>query len=185
MRAFSPYGLSKGLTRELCQYYCEREGMPLDRFVAENVTGPLAMADTGYFVPEQNWNRIAQPIIDPATGQLPNHQDARKETKLKCGNTGMVATAADYLRFAQMMLNGGALGDVRVLGAGTVAHMRSDHLGAISRDGEKSGCELRRRGARTGSGAQLEIWQPEFQRHAFGGELLLLQSKRDFFAKRE
>jgi CubicO group peptidase (beta-lactamase class C family) len=129
------YSMAVDITGRLIEVV---SGMPLDRFVAENVTGPLAMADTGYFVPEQNWNRIAQPIIDPATGQLPNHQDARKETKLKGGNTGMVATAADYLRFAQMMLNGGALGDVRVLGAGTVAHMRSDHLGAISRDGENA-----------------------------------------------
>ena len=48
----------------------------------------------------------------------------------------MVATAADYLRFCQMMLNGGALDDVRILGAGTIAHMRSDHLGSISQDGE-------------------------------------------------
>jgi CubicO group peptidase (beta-lactamase class C family) len=41
----------------------------------------------------------------------------------------MIATAADYLRFCQMMLNGGALDDVRILGAGTVAHMSRDHLG--------------------------------------------------------
>jgi nucleoside-diphosphate-sugar epimerase len=40
MRAFSPYGLSKGLTRELCSYYCEREGVPLDRFVIPNPFGP-------------------------------------------------------------------------------------------------------------------------------------------------
>jgi CubicO group peptidase (beta-lactamase class C family) len=48
----------------------------------------------------------------------------------------MVGTAADYLRFSQMLLNGGTLDDVRILGAGTVAHMSSDHLGPISRDGE-------------------------------------------------
>jgi CubicO group peptidase (beta-lactamase class C family) len=48
----------------------------------------------------------------------------------------MVGTAADYLRFSQMMLNGGTFDDVRILGAGTVAHMSSDHLGPISRDGE-------------------------------------------------
>jgi nucleoside-diphosphate-sugar epimerase len=40
MRAFSPYGLSKGLTGALCHYYCEREGMPLDRFVIPNPFGP-------------------------------------------------------------------------------------------------------------------------------------------------
>ena len=37
---FSPYGLSKGLTRRLVEYYCGREGMPLDRFVIANPFGP-------------------------------------------------------------------------------------------------------------------------------------------------
>jgi UDP-glucose 4-epimerase len=39
-RAFSPYGLSKGLTAALCAFYCEREGIPLDRFVIPNPFGP-------------------------------------------------------------------------------------------------------------------------------------------------
>jgi CubicO group peptidase (beta-lactamase class C family) len=111
-------------------------GLPLDRFVAEHVTGPLKMADTGYHAPERDWHRIARSIIDPATGELPDQPDVRYPPKLVGGNGGMVATAADYLRFSQMMLNGGALDDVRILGAGTVAHMTSDHLGPISRDGE-------------------------------------------------
>jgi CubicO group peptidase (beta-lactamase class C family) len=111
-------------------------GMPLDRFIAAHVTGPLQMTDTGYHVPEPNWRRVAQPMVDPATGQLPRHQDPRHPPKLVGGNTGMIATAADYLRFCQMMLNGAALDDVRILGAGTVAHMSRDHLGPISRDGE-------------------------------------------------
>jgi UDP-glucose 4-epimerase len=40
MRAFSPYGLSKGLTRALCEYYCDREGVLFDRFVIPNPFGP-------------------------------------------------------------------------------------------------------------------------------------------------
>jgi nucleoside-diphosphate-sugar epimerase len=40
LRAFSPYGLSKGLTAALCDFYCEREGVPLDRFVIPNPFGP-------------------------------------------------------------------------------------------------------------------------------------------------
>jgi CubicO group peptidase (beta-lactamase class C family) len=111
-------------------------GMPLDRFVAANVTGPLKMTDTGYYVAEHDWGRIAQPMIDPATGQLPEHQDRRHPPKLISGNSGMVGTAGDYLRFCQMMLNGGTLDDVRVLGGGTVAHMSSDHLGPISHESE-------------------------------------------------
>jgi CubicO group peptidase (beta-lactamase class C family) len=127
------YSMAADVTGRLIEI---ASGMPLDRFVAANITGPLQMVDTDYHVPEQHWRRIAQPVIDPETGQLPNHQDPRHPPKLRGGNSGMVATAGDYLRFAQMMLDGGALGDVRILGAGTVAHMRSDHLGSISRDGE-------------------------------------------------
>jgi CubicO group peptidase (beta-lactamase class C family) len=111
-------------------------GMSLDRFVAQNVTGPLHMADTGYHMPEDSWNRIAQPMADPTTGKLPNQPDVRHPPKLFSGNSGMAGTAADYLRFSQMLLNGGVLDDVLILGTGTVAHMTSDHLGPISRNTE-------------------------------------------------
>jgi CubicO group peptidase (beta-lactamase class C family) len=113
-------------------------GMSFDRFVAENVTGPLGMADTGYHVPEGSWHRIAQPTADPTTGKLPDQPDLRHPPKLVSGQGNMVGTAIDYLRFAQMMLNGGVLDDVRVLGVGTVAHMTSDHLGPISRNTESA-----------------------------------------------
>ena len=113
-------------------------GMSLDRFVAENVTGPLGMANTGYRVPEGSWHRIAQPIADPATGKLPDQPDVRHPPKLVSGNSGLVGTAIDYLRFAQMMLNGGVPDDVRILGVGTVAHMTSDHLGPIWRSTESA-----------------------------------------------
>jgi len=111
-------------------------GMSLDRFVAQNVTGPLDIVDTGYHVREGGWHRIAQPMADPATGKLPNEPDVRHPPKLVGGNGGMVGTAIDYLRFAQMLLNGGVLDDVRILGTGTVAHTTSDHLGPILRNTE-------------------------------------------------
>jgi len=113
-------------------------GMSLDRFVAQNATGPLHMADTGYHVSEDSWNRIAQPMADPTTGKLPDQPDVRHPPKLFSGNSGMAGTAADYLRFSQMLLNGGVLDDVRILGTGTVAHMTSDHLGPISRNTARS-----------------------------------------------
>jgi len=94
------------------------------------------MADTGYHVSEDSWNRIAQPMADPTTGKLPDQPDVRHPPKLFSGNSGMAGTAADYLRFSQMLLNGGVLDDVRILGTGTVAHMTSDHLGPISRNTE-------------------------------------------------
>jgi CubicO group peptidase (beta-lactamase class C family) len=76
-------------------------GMPLDRFVAANVTGPLKMTDTGYYVAEHDWGRIAQPMIDPATGQLPDHQDRRHPPKLISGNFGMSAPPEITYAFAR------------------------------------------------------------------------------------
>jgi len=129
------YSMSVDVTGRLIEVV---SGMSLDRFVAENVTGPLGMADTGYHVPEGSWHRLAQPMADPTTGKLPDQPDVRHAPKLVSGQGNMVGTAIDYLRFAQMMLNGGVLEDVRILGVGTVAHMTSDHLGPISRNTESA-----------------------------------------------
>lgn len=109
-------------------------GMPFDRFVAREVTGPLRMADTGYAVPAKDQGRVAWPRTDALTGALPPHQDPAKAPVRMGGSTGLFGTAGDYLRFGQAMLAGGVLDGVRVLGAGTVAHMASDHLGRIPHD---------------------------------------------------
>ncbi|HVY80645.1 MAG TPA: serine hydrolase domain-containing protein, partial [Steroidobacteraceae bacterium] len=52
------------------------------------------------------------------------------------GGGGLYSTAGDYLRFAQMLANGGALGDVRILAPATVEVMRSNHLAPSLRTGE-------------------------------------------------
>ena len=110
-------------------------GKPFDQLVAETVTGPLAMRDTGYNVPQADWARMAQPVPLP-DGTLPPHQDANRQTAHFQGNTGLVSTAPDYLRFTQMLLGHGTLGGTRILGGGTVDLMRSDALGTIPHDTE-------------------------------------------------
>jgi len=109
-------------------------GQPFERFVAHEVTGPLRMVDTTYAADPKNHNRIAEPRTDPLTGALPGHQDATVAPARIGGNSGLVGTAGDYLRFGQAMLAGGILDGARILGAGTVAHMASDHLGHIPHD---------------------------------------------------
>jgi CubicO group peptidase (beta-lactamase class C family) len=109
-------------------------GKPFKDYLAETVTGPLRMPDTGYAAPEADWGRLAEPCIDKLTGELPPRQDARVLPVRIGGNAGLIGTAADYLRFCQMMLDGGVLDGTRLLGAGTVAHMAKDHLGDIPRD---------------------------------------------------
>ncbi len=108
-------------------------GLPFDTFVAKEVTGRIGMKDTAYNLPATEWPRLAEPVVD-AAGRLPDRQDARRVNPHFQGNTGLISTATDYLRFGQMMLNGGSLDGGRVLGAGTVAYMTSDHLGSIPHD---------------------------------------------------
>ena len=104
-------------------------GMTLDAFIAARITGPLGMKDTGFAVPASEAHRIAEALIDPTTGERPpmNHNLTVKPNFLS-GGGGMVSTAQDYLRFTQMILNGGTLDGVRYLSRKTVALMSADHL---------------------------------------------------------
>lgn len=109
-------------------------GQPLDAFIAAHVTGPLGMHDTGFYVPEQHWPRLAEAAADPASRQRPSLRKVKTKPVLLSAGGGMVGTTRDYLRFAAMLLNGGELNGVRLLAPATVAYMMSDHLGEIRRD---------------------------------------------------
>jgi CubicO group peptidase (beta-lactamase class C family) len=110
-------------------------GKPFDQYLASVVTGPLGMDNTVFNVPEAKGKLVAQPLM-LADGSLPTHQDTNHVTGHFQGNTGLVASAPDYLRFIEMLLGHGALGEARILGGGTVDLMRSDALGPILRDTE-------------------------------------------------
>lgn len=99
-----------------------------DQFVANRIAKPLSLSDTGFYVPSEKLERIAETQIDPATGKRWPTFDVAKRPNLMSGGAGMVSTASDYFRFAQMLLNGGELDHVRLLSPRTVAFMTSDHL---------------------------------------------------------
>lgn len=98
-------------------------GMDLDRFVAERITGPLKMTDTGFYLNASQTARLAK--ADSAI--MPSADPTAKPAVLS-GGGGMLSTASDYARFCQMMLNGGELDGVRILSPKTVALMTSDQL---------------------------------------------------------
>jgi CubicO group peptidase (beta-lactamase class C family) len=107
------------------------EGKPLSAVLQERLFGPLKMADSAFVVPQGKWGRIAEPLPkNPLTGQ-PN--DTMLDVKVKplndSGGGGAASTASDYLRFAEMMLEGGKLDGRRYLSPTTVKLMASDHLG--------------------------------------------------------
>jgi CubicO group peptidase (beta-lactamase class C family) len=104
-------------------------GQSFDQFLESRIFKPLRMVDTGFFVPESKLSRLVDPI---ATGWGPLW-DVTKPTKLFAGGAGLVSTAPDYLRFCQMLLNGGELDGVRILSAKTVQQMTANTLPAEMR----------------------------------------------------
>ena len=124
------YGRSIEVLGRLMEVVSENN---LDYFMKKNIFEPLNMKDTGFVVPKEDWSRIAEPLKNKDEPQLIN---VRQQPKLLTGGHGLVSTAGDYLRFTQMMLNGGILDGNRILGLKTIEYMTSNHLGKnISRDG--------------------------------------------------
>jgi CubicO group peptidase (beta-lactamase class C family) len=107
-------------------------GRPFPDFVRERIFVPLGMKDTGFFVPAEKLVRLATIYTtdakSPKLTALPRDPDVTKAPGLPSGGGGLYSTAEDYLRFAQMLLNGGELNGVRILSPSTVALMRTNHL---------------------------------------------------------
>ncbi|HYM73530.1 MAG TPA: serine hydrolase domain-containing protein [Stellaceae bacterium] len=103
-------------------------GKSLAAFLAERITGPLGMTDTGFSALGDKAVRVAEPQVDKATGKKPPMRNLTREVRWHSGGGGLAGTASDYVRFCQMLLNGGELDGVRIVAPKTVAHMASDHL---------------------------------------------------------
>ena len=105
-------------------------GMRLAQYLEEKLFRPLQMRDSAFTVPLAQVSRYAKALpVDPLTQQPQTLRDGTMPHKFDCGGGCAVSTAADYLRFAQMLLNGGELDGARVLSRKTVEYMTSDHLG--------------------------------------------------------
>lgn len=104
---------------------------PLGELLDERLIQPLGMKDTSFVVPASKVARLAEPLkIDPTTGGPTMVMlDGTRATGNDSGGAGISTTADDYLRFCQMLLNGGTLDGKRYLSRTTVALMTSDHLG--------------------------------------------------------
>jgi CubicO group peptidase (beta-lactamase class C family) len=105
-------------------------GRRLGDFLQQRLFEPLGMVDTAFFVAPQDYERIAEALPVDLASNTPNKlYDVSTRPSSDSGGAGGVSTAADYLRFAQMMLNGGQLDGKRILSRKTVELMSSDHLG--------------------------------------------------------
>ena len=92
-------------------------GQPFDRFLQDRIFKPLHMVDTGFFVPEAKLARLVDPIpgLWPRPDTFMGRHQAH-EALLRRGRAGL-PPPPDYLRFAQMLVNGGELDGVRLLSA--------------------------------------------------------------------
>ena len=106
-------------------------GMPLAEFLKTRIFNPLGMHDTDFFVPEENADRYAtlyEPTEDGGIQEVQEVYGANGPLSFYHNGIGLQSTAADYLRFCQMLLNDGELDGVRLLGRKTVECIRTNHL---------------------------------------------------------
>jgi CubicO group peptidase (beta-lactamase class C family) len=107
-------------------------GQSLPDFMRTRIFEPLGMVDTAFSVPAAKLSRLATIYaMDQPTRQLnpvPRDPNVNVTPGFASGGGGLYSTASDYLRFAQMLANGGELNGRRLLAPGTVALMRANHL---------------------------------------------------------
>ena len=121
------YGRSTDLVGSLIERV---SGQTLGTYLQQRILGPLQMKDTGFGVPADKQNRVAEAFkIDPDSKEPVSLLNVTKPPVFESGGGGMVSTAGDYLRFCRMVLNGGELDGVRILSPQTIKAMGSDHMG--------------------------------------------------------
>ena len=107
-------------------------GKPFDEVLQERIFDPLGMKDTAFWIPPEDEPRTAtmyQQSRDGALTANPSREYFAKPA-LFSGGGGLVSTAMDYTRFAEMMLNGGELEGVRILKPETIELMHTNQLPA-------------------------------------------------------
>jgi len=122
------------VSTDVCGYLVEKLcGKPLDQVFQERIFDPLKMVDTGFHVRDDQRARFAACYDAAPGGKLKLQDDPQKSPYLAppallAGGGGLVGTAADYLRFANMLVNGGELDGARILAPKTIELMASNHL---------------------------------------------------------
>ena len=124
------YGASTDILGFLIQVIA---GMPLADFLQRRIFAPLGMIDTGFHVPPDKVNRLAQIYGSDAVynPQFIAHDavslgDVRVPTRCPSSGGGLVSTMADYLRFANMLINGGTLDGARIVSPIAIQRMTTN-----------------------------------------------------------
>ena len=110
-------------------------GQPFDDFLARRIFEPLGMVDTGFFIDDERLDRLAASYraTDEAGVRLvdaPRESSFPDPDRVPFGGQGLLSTASDYIRFAQMLANSGQLDGTRILSRKTADLMMMDQLGS-------------------------------------------------------
>jgi CubicO group peptidase (beta-lactamase class C family) len=130
-------GWNYSVSMDIEGYIVEKlSGQSLPDFIREHIYEPLGMKDAGFYVPDDKRSRFATLYRTGPNGELqvdPNgggrsERNFYAQPTMPSGGGGMVSTAEDYYRFAQMLGNGGELDGVRILAPSSVKLMTSNHV---------------------------------------------------------
>lgn len=111
-------------------------GMKFSEFLKKEIFDPLEMNDTGFYIPAQKYDRLAQIYYyDEAEKKSKVFNDFhllltdyKKPPAFESGGAGLVSTLDDYIKFTSMLLGKGEYNGKRILGRKTVEYMTSDQL---------------------------------------------------------
>jgi CubicO group peptidase (beta-lactamase class C family) len=135
-------GWTYGFSHDVLGHVIEiASGQRFDRYLQDRILTPLDMRDTSFLVPEEKRGRVAK-VYDASQGDVLSPLARENEygsNMYFSGGDGLFSTARDFARFAQMILNGGQLGGVRILKPDTVAAMTTNQIGEYSSADSASG----------------------------------------------
>jgi len=139
------YGLSVDVLGRVVEVV---SGKTLEEFFEQRIFEPLGMGDTHFFIPHGKMDRLAavyapkpggglkeldsEPVVEGSLVYSADHPYAGQRRYFS-GGGGLCSTVGDYLRFCQMLLDGGELDGKRLLKPGTVRLMTRDHVGKLNK----------------------------------------------------
>ncbi len=141
-------------------------GMKFGDFLKKEIFDPLGMTDTGFFIPEEKYHRLAQAYDHSPQGNKPFKEfslcltDYKVPPAFESGGAGLVSTILDYEKFVKMLMGMGTYNGTRILGRKTVELMTKNFLTPAqmasldwdSMKGQGYGCFMRVLTDRTAAG---------------------------------
>ena len=106
-------------------------GQRLDAYLRDNLLGPLGMNDTAFKITDSMRKRLVGMHARTSEGLAPLPFELEQNPEFHMGGGGLYSTAADYIKFTQMILNKGKGNGNQVLKPETVALMGQNHIGAL------------------------------------------------------